>query len=289
MSLKLMYITNNPEVAMIVQEAGVDRIFLDMEYIWKEDRQGGMNTVQFHHTVEDIQNLRKVVEQSELLVRINPIHEEGSYLGVSHTSSIDEINAVIEAGADVIMLPYFKTLDEIHTFVNTVAGRTKTMLLLETVEAEKLIDEILEIDGIDEIHIGLNDLSLEQGKTFMFQLVADGTVEKLCDAMAKKGMSYGFGGIAAPGAGMLPAEFIIRDHYHYGSTCVILSRSFCNCEVITDFDEIREIFRTGVKAIRDVEKECETYTEDEYNINHTELQKRVQMVVDVIEAKKTKK
>ena len=31
MSLKLMYITNKPEVARIVEDAGVDRIFVDME------------------------------------------------------------------------------------------------------------------------------------------------------------------------------------------------------------------------------------------------------------------
>lgn len=35
MPLKLMYITNNPEVATIVEHAGVDRIFIDMEFIGK--------------------------------------------------------------------------------------------------------------------------------------------------------------------------------------------------------------------------------------------------------------
>ena len=36
MPLKLMYITNNPQVARIAEDAGVDIIFLDMEYIGKE-------------------------------------------------------------------------------------------------------------------------------------------------------------------------------------------------------------------------------------------------------------
>ena len=31
--LKLMYITNRPEIAEIVENAGVERIFIDMEYI----------------------------------------------------------------------------------------------------------------------------------------------------------------------------------------------------------------------------------------------------------------
>ena len=45
MSLKLMYITNRTDVAKVAQSCGVDRIFVDMEYIGKEERQGGLDTV----------------------------------------------------------------------------------------------------------------------------------------------------------------------------------------------------------------------------------------------------
>ena len=55
--LKLMYITNRPEIAQIAESAGVDRIFVDMEFIGKDIRQGGMDTVQSHHTIEDIKNI----------------------------------------------------------------------------------------------------------------------------------------------------------------------------------------------------------------------------------------
>lgn len=48
--LKLMYITNDPAVAKIAADAGVDRIFIDMEVLGKAERQGGMDTVQSHHT-----------------------------------------------------------------------------------------------------------------------------------------------------------------------------------------------------------------------------------------------
>lgn len=59
MPLKLMYITNRPDIAQIAETAGVDRIFLDMEYIGKTARQGGMDTVQNHHTLEDVKKLQK--------------------------------------------------------------------------------------------------------------------------------------------------------------------------------------------------------------------------------------
>ena len=255
MALNMMYITNDPDVAVIAERYGVDRIWVDMEFIGKRLRQGGMDTVQSHHTIEDIRTIRAAVQRSEVLVRINPIHAATQDYG----SSVWEIDAAIEAGADVLMLPYFKTVDEVRMFLALVHGRVKTMLLVETPEAVAVIDEILALDGIDEIHIGLNDLSLGYGQKFMFQLLADGTVERLCLKFREKGIPYGFGGIAALGKGMLPAERVIREHYRLGSTRVILSRSFCNTSVVTNLNEIEEIFRTGMAEIRSLEKECDFY------------------------------
>ena len=57
--LKLMFITNKPEVAKIVEEVGVDWIFIDMEFIGKDSRQGGLDTVQNHHTIEDVKKIRQ--------------------------------------------------------------------------------------------------------------------------------------------------------------------------------------------------------------------------------------
>jgi len=255
MPLKLMYITNDPMVAEIAENAGVDRVFVDMEYIGKAQRQGGMDTVQSHHTVEDIKRLRQVVSKSELLVRINPIHEASD----KYTSSEEEIDSVIAAGADIVMLPFFKTPEEVKRFLRAVDGRAKTMALLETPEAAACVDDILSIDGLDEIFVGLNDLSLGYGKKFMFEVLADGTVEKLCCKFKQAGIPYGFGGVAMPGKGLLPAERIIREHYRLGSGCVILSRSFCNTAVVTNLAEIRRIFESGISLIREEEKECERY------------------------------
>ena len=74
MALNLMYITNNTEIALIAENAGVQRIFVDMEYIGKEKRQGGMNTVKNHHTISDVKNISNILTSAKLLVRVNPIH-----------------------------------------------------------------------------------------------------------------------------------------------------------------------------------------------------------------------
>lgn len=258
MPLKLMYITNRPDVASIAERNGVDRIFVDMEFIGKAARQGHMDTVQNHHTVEDVKAVRAAIHKAELLVRVNPIHDAvpASPTEPAYPSSADEIDAVIEAGADIVMLPYFKTLAEVQKFLAYVGGRARTMLLLETTDAVQILDSILQLDGIDEIHIGLNDLSICSGKRFMFELLTDGTVEELCRRMEIKGVFYGFGGIASLGRGMVPAEMIIKEHYRLGSHMAILSRSFCNVNQFDDLRAVEEIFFRGIREIRALEKEC---------------------------------
>ena len=276
--LKLMYITNRPEIATIVENAGVERIFIDMEYIGKAVRQGGMDTVQCHHAIEDIRSIKKVLTKSQIMTRCNPIHEATS----EYCSSKEEIDAAIEAGADILMLPYFKTAKEVQEFVCLVDGRAKTLPLIETPEAVACIDEILEIDGIDEIFVGLNDLSLGYGMKFMFQLLIDGTVERLCEKFKAKGIPYGFGGIAALGKGMLPSERVIAEHYRLGSTCAILSRSFCNTNIVTDLDEVRRIFNVDLKAIRAWEKQC-TDGEVDFIENRKEVEVAVNKIVKGLE------
>lgn len=254
--LKLMYITNRPEIAQIAESAGVDRIFVDMEYIGKCNRQGGMDTVQSHHTMEDVKIISSAINNAELLVRINPIHDATD----EYISSKDEINQAIENGAKILMLPYFKTVEEVKTFIELVNGRAKTMPLLETPEAVEVIDDILNLKGLDEIFIGLNDLSLGYKKNFMFELLNDGTVEQLCYKFKKKGIPYGFGGIASLGKGMLPSEHIIIEHYRLGSNCAILSRSFCNVNQINHMGIISSTFVNGIREIREYENDVNKYS-----------------------------
>lgn len=274
MALKLMYITNRPAIAQIAETAGVDRIFIDLEYIGKSERQGGMDTVQSHHTLDDVKQVSDAITTAELLVRINPIHNETD----EYISSEDEINMAIENGADIIMLPFFKGLDEVKRFLSAVNGRAKTMLLLETPEAVRIVDEILLLDGVDSIHIGLNDLSLGYGKQFMFELLTDGTVERLSAKFREKNIPYGFGGIASLGKGAIPAEMIIKEHYRLGSTCAILSRSFCNLDKISHMGVISTTFVNGIREIREFESECEKHIS--YFINNKfEIDKAVKNIV----------
>lgn len=269
--LKLFYITNHPEIAKIVQDAGVDRIFVDMEYIGKEERQPGMDTVKNHHTIDDVKALRTVLDKSELLVRINPIHR----------ASEKEIEEVIDAGADVIMLPMWRSLQEVKTFVKLVNKRAKTLLLLETDEAVKCLDEVLQLDGIDEIHIGLNDLHLSQGKRFLFELLVDGTVDALAEKIKTKGIPFGVGGVGSVGDySPFPAENVIAEHYRLGSSMVILSRSFCDASKITNLYEFESVFSRNLihnKAYEKIiEKENDVFFQNIHQQNAEIIQKIIE-------------
>lgn len=273
--LKLMYITNDPAVAKIAADAGVDRIFIDMEVLGKAERQGGMDTVQSRHVPEDITKVRVAVGGSaEIMARINPLNP----------NSQAEIDASIEDGADVIMLPMWRTADDLRQLVNMVSGRAKVMPLLETDTAAENLPEAVKVSGIDQMLIGLNDLHLCYHQKFMFQLLADGTVDRLCAQLRGANIPYGFGGVGRPGSGALPAEYIIGEHYRLGSQYVILSRSFCNTGKITDLGEIRRIFTEGVADIRRVERDCAAWTQEQFDENHRRVCACVEKIVRGMDA-----
>lgn len=273
--LKLMYITNDPAVAKIAADADVDRIFIDMEVLGKAERQGGMDTVQSHHVPEDIARVRAAIgDGTEIMARVNPLNSD----------SQAEIDASIENGADVIMLPMWRTADDLRQLASMVDGRAKVMPLLETDTAADNLPETVKVSSIDQMHIGLNDLHLCYHQKFMFQLLADGTVDRLCAQLREANIPYGFGGIGRPGSGMLPAEYIIGEHYRLGSQYVILSRSFCNTSKIMELGEIRRIFTEGVADIRRVERDCAAWTQEQFEENHRRVCTCVEKIVRGMDA-----
>lgn len=214
--LKLMILTSDPQSAIDAQNAGIDRIFYDLEYIGKESRQHGRNTVKSMNSIDDIPAVRKVLDKSALLVRTNPIH--------AYTKM--EVDKAIEYGADLLMLPMVMDQHDVEQYVSYVNGRCKVCIMIETAAAMARLDKILAVPGVDELFIGLNDLHISMGLTFMFELLSDGLLEYIASKCNKAGMPFGFGGIARIGEGDLPSDNILGEHVRLGSQSVILSRTF---------------------------------------------------------------
>ena len=193
------------------------------------------------------------------------------------SSYMNNMNPIIEKN-DAKVQKENKQANEKHN------KQAKSCLLLETPEAAILLDEIMNLPGIDMIHIGLNDLHLAMGMTFIFQLLTDGIVEKLANKIKSKGIKFGFGGIAGLHGGDLPGSFVLKEHYRLGSTQVIVGRSFCDTKKITDLNEIRSIFNTGIGEIRALEAEAQKAV-DYFKVNHEQVEEKVNMIVNKIKNK----
>jgi len=210
--MEFISITNDIKLAQYFEYCGIDDIMVDLEIIGKRERQKGLNTVISVHSIEDIDKIKNCLTISKCLVRINPIYK----------GTEQEIEEAIKRKADIIMLPMFKTVTEVETFVKLVDNRALKYLLLETPQALVRVDDILDVDGIDAVHIGLNDLSIGMGLDFLYEPLIGGIIEYLCQKFAKKKIKYGFGGVSRLEKGKL----ILSEHFRLGSSMVIINRDF---------------------------------------------------------------
>jgi 2-keto-3-deoxy-L-rhamnonate aldolase RhmA len=261
-NVEFIYITQAPDEIRLAQAAGVDRVMIDLEINGKVERQGHLNTVISRHSLNDVVAARYILDTSKLMVRVNPIF----------SGSKAEIDACIAAGAEILMLPMFGTTEEVQTFVELVNGRARISLLLETTQALARIDQILALPGIDEVHVGLNDLHLGLGLDFMFEPLAGGLVDFIADRCRARNMRFGIGGVATLGAGRLPAEDILAEHVRLGSSQVILSRAF---RAVLETGGADSNFAVEVRRIRDFLEQLARQEASYFEKAHGRLVERV--------------
>lgn len=214
--MKFFFITNSPDLAAFAVREGVDRIFVDLEVLGKDERQGHLNTVISRHTFDDLRRVRAAAPSAELMARLNPVNPE----------TRNEVDQAIEAGAQILMLPMFRGPEEVQAFADITGGRARICLLAETRGAIETIGACAAVPGVDEIHIGLNDLSLDLKLPFMFQPLAMGLVDRAAEQIRAASKPFGIGGLARVDEGLLPARWILGEHARLGSSAAILSRTF---------------------------------------------------------------
>lgn len=217
-SFRLTFFTNDPEWAAAADAAGVDRVGLDLEIIGKRKRQGRFSTWISDHRPEQVPAVFAALNRAQRFARCNPIHD----------GSRSEIDTLVEQGAQVLMLPMFKTVAEAETFIELVGGRAKAVLLVETAPAAVRLPRILELAGVDEIHIGLNDLHLSIGLDNHFELLASEWMDDLCGLLAESGLPYAFGGIGRAADDSLPvsSDLVYAQYPRLGATGALVSRIF---------------------------------------------------------------
>uniref|UniRef100_UPI0035C7DD21 aldolase/citrate lyase family protein n=1 Tax=Yoonia sp. TaxID=2212373 RepID=UPI0035C7DD21 len=209
-TLDLYMIVCDPQIAGFIATRGVTRLFVDLEYMGKDLRQKG-DTWKSKHTLDDVAAVRVAAADAHMMVRVNPLHD----------GSQAEVDAVLARGADSIMLPMFRSHDDLARFLDIVNGRAEVVPLVETGTALAVIPELLERLSLTRLHIGLNDLHLDMGHSFMFEPIADGTLEIACAALRDADLPFGIGGIARVGEGAITPEHLLGEHVRLGSSAAI--------------------------------------------------------------------
>lgn len=244
--LELIQITNDPLFARRCDALGGMRLWVDLERLGKAERQAGRNTFISTHALEDVGRVKRVLEYSKLMVRVNPLHEE----------TPAEVESVLAQGADLLMLPMFTMAEELRRFCAIVDGRCGVVPLLETGAALDSVEEWAATPGLAEIFMGLNDLHISLGLRFMFEPLGLGQVERVAVAARSCNLPFGFGGIARLDEGLLPGSDVLAEHVRLGSGSVILSRTFHRSDG-------RHIFEDEVAALRACEHRLRQRTPQE--------------------------
>jgi HpcH/HpaI aldolase/citrate lyase family len=210
--------TADAALATRADAAGIDRIGVDLERLGKRARQRGRGTWISPHSEEDLAAVGAALSRAELFARTDPLHD----------GTAGQVERLLELGAEVLMLPMFRTAEEVERFVALVDGRARVVLLLETTEAAGHADEIASVPGVEEIHLGLNDLSIEMRLANRFSLLATDLAAEVAEAVTARGVRFGAGGIGRVGdAGLpVPGDLVYAQFARLGASAALISRSF---------------------------------------------------------------
>jgi HpcH/HpaI aldolase/citrate lyase family len=214
--------TDDPHLARRADDAGVDRVGIDLDRLGKAARQRGRGTWLSPHREEDLEDVSAALKRATPFARVNPLNLD----------SAREIEAVLARGASVLMLPMVTTAAEAREFVRIVNRRATTVLLIEHIEAVRRLEEIVAVEGVDEIHIGLNDLALSLDLPNRWLVLADDLALDAARKARDAGVQFGLGGIGRAGDNDLPvpADLVYAEYARTGATGALLSRSFTSTE-----------------------------------------------------------
>lgn len=233
--MNFLIIEKEVERALKFEKIGIETIFIDLEQLGKQERQGHVDSVKSKHKLSDIVKIKASLKKSEILVRIDPINP----------NTKKQIDDVILAGADIVMLPFFRTYAEVEYFFGCIDGRVKTKLLFEHIDSLPLIEPLNNKFSIDEIYFGLNDLSLSIGYNFMFSVLTNNILDNAISYCKLNNIRFGIGGIGSYNNGKIPGKLILREYKRLGANSTILSRSIVNL-----FNQNENIFTNEVNLLR---------------------------------------
>lgn len=243
---------------MCVDE-GIDGLIIDFETKGKTLRQDGFDTEINAHTLKDLEAVR-ALSDAHILCRIN----------TPGPDTAQEVARVLDAGADEIIVPMIRNLEDAQAVVEAVSGAARITLMVETIEATKFTRELCALP-IDRIYVGLNDLHISRGTSTLFEPLIDGCLEAIRDDV--QGVQFGFGGITLRGQGNpLPVHHFVGDLARLNADFTFLRRSFYR-------DVAAESLGAALKQMREDVRSAQARNVAQISSGFKEMQAAVQAVV----------
>lgn len=210
--LGLFVFSTNPAFVVAADAAGVDGFVVDWERVGKAERQRGYDTQIGCDTVADLARVRSSTAK-RIICRINPV---GPW-------TEREIGEAVAAGADEVLVPMVRQVEEVEEVLRLSRGRCGVGILVETEEAVACAGELARLP-LARVYLGLQDLAIARRVANPFKAVSDGTVEHVRGLFS---VPFGFAGLTVPEGGYpIPCRLLLSEMARLGCRFTFLRRSF---------------------------------------------------------------
>ncbi len=117
----------------------------------------------------------------------------------SHSLDGPELVRFIDRGADALVVPHIRTVQQVHDCVEVMryacgtAPEKGLIIQIETRPAIEHIEEIAAIDGVDAFLIGPNDIAYEwSGQRGRHTEASTAAIEHVCHVLKTRSRSFGY-------------------------------------------------------------------------------------------------
>lgn len=223
-------------------------VIVDWESGSKHERQEtsqqliGISTNLTHDEGDGVENARRLGFE-RVICRINGLNPD----------SPAEVERVIDQGGTDVLLPMWRTLEEVHELQDLVRGRARIGLMIETSGALRAARQLRAV-APSFAFIGLVDMAIDRGTKSIFSPILDGTLAAVVDDLGD--VPFGFGGLTLPDRGEpIPSRLFVGEMLRLGAAFSVMRRSFFrDVPVARSGDAIEEINKAIIRwSSRDAE------------------------------------
>lgn len=216
--MRFFAVTHDPAVAVAVCGAGPGGVMVDWERRGKAARQRGVDTQVAPGTLADLRAVRAAVPDAPVVVRLDGVGP----------GTPGQVARALAGGADEVLVPMVRTAAEVDRVVALVAGRAGVAVMVETVDALRVLPELVR-RPLSRAYVGLHDLMIDRHahRVGPFGPLVDGTLDEVAATVHAAGLPFGVAGLTVVGGGEpVPSRLLAAELVRLGADFTFLRRSF---------------------------------------------------------------